>query len=293
MLMMAKTQHLSGLKKLYHTCFGGQPIEVERFFALRYRPEDCFLFGQEDRPWSAAYAFSLEVVLTGFKRIPAVYVYGVGTMPAQRNKGYNRQVMEYLWQEVRRRGAQVALLVPAEESLFNFYRHQDYQVVSWVREGLGKAFVLDGKEATKLRLTRISPIRYLGLREERLIGSPHARWDQRQIVYQGVVADACGGGLFAFYQASRAVGCAVVEIYEEKMYIKELLLPDELISEGVSILAVHWPALEIILRMPANTNMKQIFSEEICPVRPFAMAKSDNPQLLKQLQGCYFGLALD
>lgn len=291
MLMTAHPWHLPGLKELYHQCFGGSPAEIERFFALRYRPEDCFLWAGADGPWSAAYAFSLELVGAGGEQIPAVYVYAVSTLPTRRGQGYSRQVMEYLWQEVGRRGAQVALLVPAQDSLFNFYRRQQYQVVSWVREGRDKVLCPGSEGATPLRLRGISPEEYLALREGRLMGRPHARWGLQQVLYQGAVANASGGGLFALCQGDRAVGCGVAELYDQKVALRELLLPEALLPQGIATVAAQWPEQEVLLRLPTPTSGQAASQGD--DARPFAMARCATPQMQQALQGCYFGLALD
>lgn len=294
MLRTAEPSHLEGIARLHELCFGDGPEAMELFRALRYRPEDCFLWEEDGRPLAIAHAFPMSLALGDGLRAPAVYVYAVATHPRARGRGLSTRLMEYLWDEVSRRGARAALLVPAGEGLFDFYRQRGYREVCQVREG-GEALLSrpEARQGPLPHLVEISPRRYLELREEQLGRVPHAVWDLRQAVYQEALGKGSDGGLYAFRQGSREMGCCAVEVYGGAAHVKELLLPGGLAAPGAAALSARWPGQKVELRMPALQGRDWPFPEEVCPRRPFAMARADSPELLEEIRGSYFGLALD
>ena len=296
MLKTAEKNDLPGIGALYRTCFEESQEGTEEFLRMRFRPEDCFLWEEDGAILAMAHAFDMMVETAGGRRIPAAYIYAVATHPQARGRGISTRLLEFLWQERKKRGAQVALLVPAEDSLFDFYGQRGYATVSWIREGiLGKDAALRrelDKMETGLSLRELSPQAYLELRDRMLSGTAYARWDLRQISYQRALGLRGAGGLYGFSLDGSQIGCCAVEIYDGTVWAKELLLPGNFVRSGAAELGRSWPSLALGIRMP-NTEGEEDPQSMGFACRPFAMARADSRELLEEIRGCYFGLALD
>ncbi len=280
------------IARLHGLCFGDSPEAVRQFMTLRFRPEDCFVWEEQGRPLAVAHAFPMTLALAKEKRVLGVYVYAVATHPDARGRGLSTRLMEYLWERVVSRGVRAALLVPAEKSLFDFYRKRGYSTVSHVREETRESADCAGGELLP-ELTPLSPQRYLSLREELLAGKPHVVWDPEQIMFQQAMAGE-KGGLYAFRQQKREIGCCAVEVWEGRAYVKELLMPPDRLEAGTEALAARWRGYHpMALRMPAFEEANGSEKEAGWFQRPFAMARTDTPELLEEIQGSYLGLALD
>ena len=97
---------------------------LELFFNRIYQPENTFVY-KCDRIISALHVLPFELKLTN-KIVPCTYIYGAGTNPSERGKGLMHALLNDVLIELERRGFYAVMLIPAEPSLYHFYRQAGF-----------------------------------------------------------------------------------------------------------------------------------------------------------------------
>ena len=109
------------LIELWREAFGDPEEFILDFFNLGYSEKRCLIARAEDEICAALYWFSVEL----FKK-PHAYIYGVATARAHRGKGICRALMSKAHEVLASEGFSGAILVPAEDDLFEFYSKLGY-----------------------------------------------------------------------------------------------------------------------------------------------------------------------
>ena len=113
--------HIPGLRKLWQEAFGDTDAFLDGFFSTAFSPERCVCIVQGERVLSAAYW--LDAQLPEGK---AAYIYAVATLKECRGRGLATKIMKALEEMLRRRDYVAAILVPAQQSLAEFYGGMGY-----------------------------------------------------------------------------------------------------------------------------------------------------------------------
>ena len=272
---------LPALMELSRLCFGDTEEWLRLFYEKRVVLErDCWVWQEQGE--IPAMAFTLPCLWRkGGAALPCAYLYSVATHPQWRGRGLSTRLMEGIWQAVTAQGCQAVVLVPAEESLFDFYRKRGYQVCSWLAFGEGEQL----PEAVPLSLTRTDAVSYFTVREKQLGNLSHCSWGRRALEFQGEQCRMTGGGL---YLLDGNGGCCVVERWENEIYCKELLAPRELVPGCGAALKAAFPGCRLHLRLPVEAGEGSGFVR-----RPFAMARYASPLGEEIIAGGYLALVLD
>ena len=106
---------------LWQDSFNDSPEYVGFFFNHVYKPENTLVIKQDGIivstlqmiPYKARFEDTI---------VPVAYICGACTHPFERGKGYMKTLMRHAKLEMKRRGFPIALVIPAEPSLFDFYR---------------------------------------------------------------------------------------------------------------------------------------------------------------------------
>lgn len=120
--MAARTQREADIRALWHQIFGDSPQAIESFFTAIYREEEALTLYDGDQLLSILLFPALELRIEGGLRLPVGYLCGVGTHPDHQRKGYSGKLLREALQRERQRGDIFSTLIPAEPSLFDFYR---------------------------------------------------------------------------------------------------------------------------------------------------------------------------
>ena len=183
------------------------------------------------------------------------YFYAVCTAPEARGKGVCAKLMQYAEQNC---GYDYASLVPAEESLFEFYRKLGYQTVFYQK----KYSVFSEKGA---KITKASPEVYRSIRELQLYGD--------FVSYEEWLLPLAGE--LHRIETEDGVFCACAVKQGSALEIKELL-PDE--PKVAAALAAHLGCESANVRTDGGES-------------PFGMCKALKKQPLPQR--AYLALAID
>ncbi len=206
---------IPALTALWARVFGDSEELIGAFFRLL--PEmglgvTALLDGQAV---GMAYALTgLELVQPGQKPRPCGYLYAVAVEESARHLGLGRTLSRAALALAEERGTEVLCTLPAEPSLY-----------SWYREILGLDCALRRKEtslksAGALPWTPLDTAEYARRRENLLRERTHLRLSLPALEFERLLCESCGGGLYAW-------GGSLAAAYREgeQGLIRELLCP--------------------------------------------------------------------
>ena len=107
--------------RLWQDVFHDAVDYVELFFNRVYKPENTLVIKRDGRIISALQMIPYAVKLNE-RIIPTAYLCGLCTIPSERGRGYMKKLMHDAMNQMQKRGYGLAIVIPAEPSLFNFYR---------------------------------------------------------------------------------------------------------------------------------------------------------------------------
>ena len=234
MIRFAKAGDHPLLKALWAEIFGDTIEAVEQYFSMRHQDENMLVDEREDT--IAGMLSMLPVTLLsgeGQKR-KARYIYAVATHPDFRGLGISTALLEAAHAHMKDLGEAAALLVPASQSLFEFYGKRGYTT----------AFSLDvlNIDAKSLppypaggQYTACSVKEYTSIRDQAFTKSClYVSWDENAVSY-AVAALGESGGMIRFSFDSGS-GCALWEKTENGVQIRELALVSGNVLTALSVL---------------------------------------------------------
>ncbi len=116
------TEEYDGLLEVWQQCFPDDAAFAPLFLKKAALHVQCVAAFVEGKLVSAAYFLPAELSIEG-RKWRAQYVYGVGTLPAYRGRGYAAQVLNGACELVK---ADVFYLHPADAALHSFYEKLGY-----------------------------------------------------------------------------------------------------------------------------------------------------------------------
>ena len=141
---------LSALRALWQEAFDEPEDFTDLFFSVGFSPDRCHCIRDMDIPVSALYWFDCHV--NGRK---LAYIYGVATLKTHQGKGLAGKLMAQTHEILRQQGYAGAILVPAGQSLFDYYRRFGYETATFTTR-----LTCDAGD-TPVALRKISPEEYV------------------------------------------------------------------------------------------------------------------------------------
>ena len=164
------------LTRLWKQAFGDSDEDIARFFRDLFPAATGF--AARDGEKIAAMCFALPQQLScGDTVLSAAYLYAVATDEGYRGQGLCRALLAFAEKELKKRGADAVLLVPADEGLAAMYERLGYR---------GPARIWKPSEAKEALGTAesVRPVEYAGLRETLLWDVPHVRYGKQLLEYE-------------------------------------------------------------------------------------------------------------
>jgi predicted acetyltransferase len=284
-------------KELWKACFGDQDAFIDFYYANRFKPDQTLVLLQGNVIAAMLTMIPVKMVDEKGKRMELAMLYAIATHPDFQKQGLATELMNSSSEFLRAAGREFSVLVPAGPQLFDFYRKQDYCEAFSIREAL-----LSLEEITKRTtptkdyissipsIVSTSPEEYNRRRNQQLKGRLHIAYEDEEILYQKKLSQLSGADIYAI-DIDGVEGCAAIErVNANKLLIKELLLPGELLRQGLFQISLQFTVKEYVIRTPAFSG--EDLGETI---RPFAMIKANSKQEFEpvaDVQG-YLGLAFD
>ena len=153
---------------------------------------------------------------------------------------------------------------PAEPGLYAWYR----DVMGASATGTGSETVVQRAAQTHpdLALRPVDPIEYGRLRELRLAHTPHVALSGAFLALQAEYSHAADGALLALGD-----GCAIAEVEEGTLLVKELLVPELQRPDAVQMLLRRFDLDTAIVRRPGRSGAAVPFAA----FRPFTPEPED------------------
>lgn len=248
----------SALQALWETVFGDPPELIQAFFA-HFPPEASgWIVSRGEELCSAAYLLTGNRLVSGGHSRPCAYVYAVATPEPERGHGYASRLMRHFAQMADAHGV-LLYTRPAEPGLYAWYR----DVMGASATGTGSETVVQRAAQTHpdLALRPVDPIEYGRLRELRLAHTPHVALSGAFLALQAEYSRAADGALLALGD-----GCAITEVEEGTLLVKELLVPELQRPDAVQTLLRRFDLDTAIVRWQGGSGAALPFAA----FRPFA-----------------------
>ena len=94
-MRISKPEEVSELQELFRLCFGDGPECSGLHFDCHYRPEKYLVLREDDVLAAAAGLRNVTLTEPDGRTVKAAYLYGVGTHPDRRGRGFAAQLMNY------------------------------------------------------------------------------------------------------------------------------------------------------------------------------------------------------
>lgn len=282
-LHKSKPEEVPKLQELFQLCFGDSPECSGLYFDNFYRPEEFLVLRAEGALCAMAGLLNLSLTEPDGKTVKAAYLYGMGTHPDHRGKGYAGYLLNYA--DFYLQGKRDCLItVPADDNLHAFYaKHLFLECFPLLEGDVTPRTPQEGE--TSLPLDAAA---YDALREQLLAGHYHVSYGP----LTGLQERFCtfSGGALLSLNVNGIPGCAAVERSGDTALCKELLIAPEGLEGALALAAQAVFAKRLTLRRPA------FFPQEGLAKRNFGMIKWYDPIAAKRWQEAdvpYLGLAFD
>lgn len=211
-LRPARREDIGGICRVWEVCFGDAAETVKALM----EPETI------ENTTVAALDGRVRALMAGFDGLDfggvrASYIFALCTEPGVRSRGLGESVLREAARRAFERGAALACLHPASESLARWYAGLGLEMLSRVSFGAARG------ENSALRFRRVGAEEYAALRAGASPGVPVALLRAQELFYSGG-----DGGFFAFDG-----GCLCVQRGKGGAEIRELLCPE---GQGAAVL---------------------------------------------------------
>ena len=253
----------SALQALWETVFGDPPELIQAFFA-HFPPEASgWVVSRGEELCSAAYLLTGNRLVSGGHSRPCAYVYAVATPEPERGQGYASRLMRHFAQMADAQGV-LLYTRPAEPGLYAWYR----DVMGASATGTGSEAVVhrNAQEAPGLPVRAVDSAEYGRLREAQLHRAPHLALSGAFLALQAEYSRAADGALLALGD-----GCAITEVEEGTLLVKELLVPELQRPDAVQTLLRRFDLDTAIVRWQGGSGAALPFAA----FRPFAPEPED------------------
>lgn len=150
-------EQIASLKALWQEAFGDTEEYLRLFFTTAFSPDRCRCLTESGEVAAALYWFDCAV-----EGKPYAYLYAIATKKAFRGRGLCNALMANTHRHLQELGYAGAILVAAEESLFDFYRAMGYRNFG----GISRFTCPSGQEAASSQA--VTPEEYHALRQKLL-----------------------------------------------------------------------------------------------------------------------------
>lgn len=254
--------HLPALKALWQEAFHDSDEDTAHYFTRRHKHENMLVFLDGEAVAGMLSLLPMELVM-GETRQKARYIFAVATKTEYRGRGISTQLLNAAHDLIAREGGAAAVLMPAEQSLYDFYQKRGYKTAFYLDERLCAAKdipAISSGDSIKV----CSEDAYLLLRDKLLKeGRMYVRWDSKALNYIRESYQIGGGQMYQL-TVSGQPALAVCAPGEDVAQVTELLCRKEDLYPCLALLHSEMKAGNYLVRTPAGLQ-----SED--SIRPFGM----------------------
>ncbi|MFR8078117.1 MAG: GNAT family N-acetyltransferase [Christensenellales bacterium] len=253
-IQFAAKEHSEQVIELWRQCFGDSSKFVSFYLSHHPFEEKTMLLTLEGDVVTSTLSLLPAQLVIGQKKLPVRYVYAVGTDIRFRGQGLSTALLDASASLCRRRGEAGMFLIPASDSLFEFYRQRGFVSAFGVASRTVSSSEILPYSDSDLDVRPMSLSVLAALRNHAFACLPsYIAWDEAALAYAVKAARAALGGIYGFYKGDTPVGYVFYEPQEGCMQLKEWCVPETLYAEALSALHAELGASSYRLRLPGQT----------------------------------------
>ena len=253
----AESKHTDGIKKLWETVFGDSDQYISLFIEQRFEPSQCVV--ALDKESVVAMLFLLPFVLKQADvDYAGRYIYAVATHPDYRKCGISTALLDFAHKKAKSEGAALSALVPASESLFDYYAARGFSTEFYKKE-----VTLYPQYAGECKLTVAKLQDMIDLRRSSFKDSKaFVDWDEKALCHQQNENALLGGETLYFTEPDK--GYALCLPIDDGVFIREWS-GKNFYTNVISAIASRYKTKKVLIRLAADQNDADAI--------PFAMTK--------------------
>ena len=253
----AADKNRESIKELWKTVFGDSDEYISLFLEKRFDPSQCVaaLYGEKVIAMLFLLPFTLRQPDAEYQ---GRYIYAVATHPDFRGRGISTALLDFAHKKAVSEGAALSALVPASDSLFDYYRLRGFETEFYKRE-----VTLIPQQNSDAELTEANLSDMIALRRSCFAkSSAFVDWDGKALSHQQAENSFLGGD--TLYFSAPQEGYALCLPTDDGVFIREWAA-DDIYPEIISAVADRYKAKKVLIRLAADKNDDG--------AKPFAMTK--------------------
>lgn len=279
MIRFAVPEDLPHLLTLWQQAFGDSEEEARYYFDKRYQP-GSLLVAQQPGGELGGMLSMLPLGLSGRDfALSARYVFAVATDLRFRNQGISSKLLTAAHQYAKEQGDSACVLVPAGDSLFDYYGKRGYQTAFWMKQFLFHPNALGNNPSwlntqmqsaqqnlknVEYTIASLSAQGWLDLRRQVFSKSAlFADWGLDALTYIHQSLENGGAGI-KLIQVKNRQAAAICEWRGQTLRVQEYLDAGLLWEEGLWLLHQQMQADNYLVRLPVDSDTN-------APEVPFGM----------------------
>ncbi|NLB67738.1 MAG: GNAT family N-acetyltransferase [Bacteroidales bacterium] len=125
MIRSATKQDISDIRKIYRKCFDTSEKYID-FFLKKCTPRHTLVYERDGKAVSVVQTMSISYISSSRTRghrdsHAGVYICGLATLPAYRNRGYAKSLIAYIRNNAKRQGWKFMMVHPSNANIVSFY----------------------------------------------------------------------------------------------------------------------------------------------------------------------------
>lgn len=250
-IRLARYGDVTAQKRIWRERFHDPWPYINYYYKERYRREETLLLLENGALAAMLTLMPMELVSSGGETAPTVYLYAIASANRVKGRGLGTVLLKEAGSRAAHLGLDNIILVPAEPSLHGYFGSCGYEEMFSHRELI---FDRPSRRQPDGILVPAEAEEYDALRERLLAGRLHVRCGTTGARFQKGLSRRSGADLYRL-NINGSEGCAAAERGPGKyVTVKELLLPEDYLETGVSLIAKELPAAEYRVRVPAGSG---------------------------------------
>ncbi|MDP4120494.1 MAG: GNAT family N-acetyltransferase [Bacillota bacterium] len=275
------------LSEIYKFCFHEGSAQTDFFFDNHWNEQNGIIAKSGSEIVAALYLLSTRI-LTPSGITNAHYLYGAATKPQYRNRGIMQNLIDFANRTAHKGNQQYSILLPASDSLYNFYMRCGYRPLYKIREVKLSAFELKEFATPSEKKSSFNIANCINIRNQfcsKHLGS--VLWNKDDFSYAVGINKLYGGEIIV----SENGYALCSKVYEDKLTVTEIISDEDSFSD-IAHQLLQTGANNFVFRLPVWSNLLYNKGKEI----PFGMIRhtlnNDNIGFLEN-EKPYIGLTLD
>ncbi len=284
MIRFATNNDISGIISLWQEAFGDSAEEIKFFLDNKFKPENTLIYEESGEIASMLFLLEGEMCISG-KDYPAYYLYAACTVQKYRGRGIMSALLKTAEKTASERNIRYICLLPAEDSLYDYYARFGYQAVFSKKILTISADEIAENIEFDFDITSVADPEEL--RESAFKDVDRFKWNNNDINFAFEHTEMYGGHRFVARN-----GYLLYSANEQKAHVKECAFTHKNLIEVAAYLIRKHGVNEVVFSLPfypeyliGKTEIKN--SGMLLPI------DYEAENLIHNIKNAYLGLTLD